>query len=82
MGYTLKVAKTIAVELDANELKLLLVAIRQVKHTFSIAEAQSRAAGEPIDPQYEPVQDLYNGLERRFTDLMEELSQDGPMLIK
>jgi len=78
----LKVAKTIAVELDANELKLLLVAIRQVKHTFSIAEAQSRAAGEPLDPQYEPVQDLYNGLERRFTDLMEELSQDGPMLIK
>ena len=78
----MKVAKTVAVELDENELKLLLVAIRQVKHTFSIAEAQSRAAGEPLDPQYEPVQELYNGLERRFAELMDELSNDGPMLIK
>jgi hypothetical protein len=76
------VARTIPVELDANELKLLLVAIRQVKHTFNIAEAQSRAAGEPLDPQYEPVQELYTELERRFTDLMEELSNDGPILIK
>ena len=75
-------AKTIAVELDANELKLLLVAIRQVRHTFNIAEAQSRAAGEPLDPQYEPVQELYNDLERRFAELMDELSKDGPILLK
>jgi hypothetical protein len=78
----LKVPKSIVVELDANELKLLLAAIRQVKHTFSIAEAQSRAAGEPLDPQYEPVQDLYQSLERKFTDLLEELSKDGPIRIK
>ena len=78
----MKVAKTIPVELDANELKLLLVAIRQVKHTFNIAEAQSRAAGEPLDPQYEPVQEMYSQLERKFNDLLEELSQDGPMLVK
>jgi hypothetical protein len=78
----LKVEKTVAVELDANELKLLLVAIRQVKHTFNIAEAQSRAAGEPLDPQYEPVQELYTQLERKFTDLMGELAQEGPILIK
>lgn len=82
MGYTLKVVKTVAVELDANELKLLLVAIRQVKHTFNIAEAQSRAAGEPLDPQYEPVQEMYTQLERKFADLMDELSQEGPILIK
>jgi hypothetical protein len=82
LGYTLKVEKTVAVELDANELKLLLVAIRQVKHTFNIAEAQSRAAGEPLDPQYEPVQELYTQLERKFTDLMGELAQEGPILIK
>ena len=74
--------KNVAVELDANELKLLLVAIRQVKHTFNIAEAQSRAAGEPLDPQYEPVQEMYSQLERKFNDLLEELSQDGPMLVK
>jgi hypothetical protein len=75
------VAKTVAVELDVNELKLLLVAIRQVRHTFSIAEAQSRAAGEPLDPQYEPVQEQYNRLERRFAELIEELSEGGPILI-
>jgi len=78
----LKVQKNVAVELDANELKLLLVAIRQVKHTFNIAEAQSRAAGEPLDPQYEPVQEMYSQLERKFNDLLEELAQDGPMLVK
>jgi hypothetical protein len=83
LGYTLKVPNNVVVELDANELKMLLVAIRQVKHTFNIAEAQSRAAGEPLDPQYEPVQEMYNQLERKFTDLMDELSQDdGPMLVK
>jgi hypothetical protein len=76
------VAKTIPVELDENELKLLLAAIRQVKHTFSIAAAQSRAAGDELDPQYEPVQELYDRLERKFADLMEELSNDGPILLK
>ena len=78
----MKVAKTVAVELDANELKLLLAAIRQVKHTFAIAEAQSRAAGEPLDPQYEPIQEAYTQLERKFSDLLEELGCEGPMLVK
>jgi hypothetical protein len=78
----LKVSNNVAVELDANELKLLLVAIRQVKHTFAIADAQSRAAGEPLDPQYEPVQELYTQLERKFSDLMDELSNPGPILLK
>ena len=36
------------VPLDENEIKMLLVAIRQVQHTFTIAEAQSVAAGEPL----------------------------------
>jgi hypothetical protein len=76
------VPKTVAVELDENELKMLLVAIRQVRHTFNIAEAQSRAAGEQLDTQYEPVQKLYGDLERKFVDLMDELSNEGPMLIK
>lgn len=63
-------ARTVAVELDENELKLLLVAIRQVKHTFTIAEAQSSAAGEPLDPQYQPVQDSYGRLERKLAALI------------
>lgn len=75
-------AKTVPVELDANDIKLLLAAIRQVEHTFNIAEAQSRAAGEPIDPQYEVVQEQYQRLERTFKELLDELSQEGPILIK
>ena len=80
--YTLEVSKTIPVKLDANELKLLLVAIRQVRHTFNIAEAQGRAAGEPLDPQYEPVQEAYNQLERKLEEMMQELSNEGPILLK
>jgi hypothetical protein len=60
------VARTVTVELDDDELKLLLVAVRQVKHTFRIAEAQSREAGEPLAPEYQPVQDLYDRLERKL----------------
>jgi len=80
--YTLTVSNTVVAELDANELKLLLAAIRQVRHTFAIADAQSRAAGEALSDQYEPVQEAYNGLERKFQELLEELSSDGPMLVK
>jgi hypothetical protein len=80
--YTRRVARTIPVELDENELKLLLVAIRQVKHTFSIAEAQSQAAGEPLDPQYQPLQDLYIRLEQKLSGLMGEASPEKPFRIK
>lgn len=59
-------ARRISIDLDENELKLLLVAIRQVKHTFNIAEAQSRAAGEPLGPQYQPVQEMYARLEEKL----------------
>jgi hypothetical protein len=58
------------VELDEAELKLLLVAIRQVKHTFTIAEAQSRAAGEPLDAQYGHVEEMYERLEKKLSALL------------
>ena len=75
-------ARTVALELDENELKLLLVAVRQVKHTFNIAEAQSRAAGEPLDPQYQPVQDLYDRLEQKLAALVTDLSGERRVRIK
>lgn len=75
-------ARTVSVTLDENELKLLLVAIRQVRHTFNIAEAQSRAAGEPLDPEYQPVQDLYDRLERKLADLIPEPGIEKPFRIK
>ena len=65
------VARTIRLDLDEQELKLLLVAIRQVKHTFTVAEAQSRAAGEPLDPQYQPVQEMYVRLEQKVAAAMD-----------
>ena len=75
-------AGTVTIELDENELKLLLVAVRQVKHTFNIAEAQSRAAGEPLDPEYQPVQDLYDRLERKLTARMSDAPPEKPFRIK
>jgi hypothetical protein len=76
------VARTVTVQLDENELKLLLVAIRQVKHTFNIAEAQSKAAGEPLDPEYQPVQDLYDSLERKLASLIPDTAPEKPFRIK
>ena len=75
-------ARTVTVEFDENELKLLLVAVRQVKHTFQIAEAQSREAGEPLDPQYQPVQDLYDRLEQKLAGQIADTSPDKPFRIK
>jgi hypothetical protein len=76
------VPQIVTVELDENELKLLLVAIRQVKHTFTIAEAQSREAGEPLDPQYQPVQDLYDRLEQKLAARIEGGTPEKPFRIK
>jgi hypothetical protein len=58
-----------ALELDDNEIKLLLVAIRQVQHTFTIAEAQSAAAGEPLAADYEGVREAYQRLHRKLSEL-------------
>jgi hypothetical protein len=58
-----------ALELDDNEIKMLLVAIRQVQHTFTIAEAQSAAAGEPLAADYEGVREAYQRLERKLSAL-------------
>jgi hypothetical protein len=57
------------VQLDDNEIKMLLVAIRQVQHTFTIAEAQSTAAGEPLAADYESVREAYERLHRKLSAL-------------
>jgi hypothetical protein len=64
---------TYHLDLDENELKLLLAAIRQVKHTFTIAEAQSSAAGQPLAEEYQPLQEAYARLHNRIAHLL-----DGP----
>jgi len=57
------------VPLDENEIKMLLVAIRQVQHTFVIAEAQSVAAGEPLAGDYEDLREAYVRLHDKLSDL-------------
>jgi hypothetical protein len=59
------------VELDENEIKMLLVAVRQVQHTFNIAETQSAAAGEPLTAGYEDVREAYERLQRKLSGLIE-----------
>ena len=75
-------ARTIPVELDENEIKLLVVAIRQVRHTFHIAEAQSREAGEPLGTQYQPVEELYDRLEKKLAGLIADTASEKPFRIK
>lgn len=66
-------------ELEENEVKLLLVAIRQVRNTFAIAEAQSKAAGQPLGEEYAPVQEAYDLLHAKLNALIEP---QGPQLVK
>jgi hypothetical protein len=67
------------VELDDNEVKMLLVAIRQVRHTFNVAESQSIAAGEPLSAEYEGVREAYERLHRKLAELVGE---DKPYIVK
>jgi hypothetical protein len=70
------------VELDDTEIKLLLVAIRQVEHTFTIAEAQSVAAGEPLATDYQGVRESYRRLARKLT-VPDETSDSGkPYIVR
>jgi len=69
------VAGNYTVELSESELKMLLVAIRQVKNTIQIAEAQSREAGEPLSPEYDSVRESYDRLEKRLAGLLQPGAQ-------
>ncbi len=66
-------------ELDDNEVKMLLVAIRQVQNTFAIAEAQSKAAGQPLGEEYAPVQEAYGALHAKLNALIDPR---GPQILK
>jgi len=70
------------IELDDTEIKLLLVAIRQVEHTFTIAEAQSVAAGEPLATDYGGVRESYQRLHRKLSMLGETKDSDKPYIVR
>ena len=70
------------IELDDTEIKLLMVAIRQVEHTFTIAEAQSLAAGEPLAADYQGVRESYQRLARKLSMPGETNDSGKPYLVK
>ena len=69
-------------QLDDNEIKMLLVAIRQVQHTFTIAEAQSSAAGEPLTTEYENIREAYDRLYHTLADLAGAPGVGKPHIVK
>jgi hypothetical protein len=67
-------------ELDDAEIRLLMVAIRQVEHTFTIAERQSMEAGEPLAADYDDVRQAYERLYQKLSELAGEAGK--PYLVK
>jgi hypothetical protein len=70
------------VPLDDNEIKMLLVAIRQVQHTFTIAESQSAAAGEPLAGDYEDLKEAYARLHDKLSALTGGAGAGRPHVVK
>jgi hypothetical protein len=70
------------VQLDDNEIKMLLVAIRQVQHTFTIAEQQSAAAGEPLASDYESLRESYQRLHQKLSALAGRAGAGKPHVVK
>lgn len=70
------------VPLDDNEIKMLLVAIRQVQHTFTVAEAQSSAAGEPLKDDYHDLQEAYQQLHQKLSALAQTPPAGKPRIVK
>ena len=70
------------VPLDENEIKMLLVAIRQVQHTFTIAESQSAAAGEPVAGDYESLKEAYLQLHNKLAMQMGAKNPVKPHIVK
>jgi hypothetical protein len=70
------------VQLDDNEIKMLVVAVRQVQHTIAIAEAQSSAAGEPLADDYESVREAYERLHHKLSGLIGGAGTGKPRIVK
>jgi len=70
------------VQLTDNEIKMLVVAIRQVQHTFTVAEAQSAAAGERLAEDYDNVREAYEGLHRKLSALIGGAESRTPHIVK
>lgn len=68
--------------LDDNEIKMLLAAIRQVQHTFTIAEQQSAAAGEPLAGDYENLREAYVRLHVKLSALAGGAGAGKPRIVK
>jgi hypothetical protein len=70
------------VQLDENEIKMLLAAVRQVQHTFTIAEQQSAAAGEPLAADYDALREAYVRLHDKLSVLVGGTGARKPHIVK
>jgi hypothetical protein len=62
------VAKTYQLALTEQELKLTIAALRQVRHTFEVA--QRHDASEELVAEYEQVIAMYDDLHQRLEALL------------
>ena len=57
------------IDLTPEEIRLLVVAVRQVRNTFAIGQSQLEAAGQSLDPQYKQLDGAYLQLLERLSAL-------------
>jgi hypothetical protein len=55
------------VELNEEELKLVVAALRQVRYTFEVAH---RAGQESLTEDYQQVEEMYEALHNRLAGLL------------
>jgi hypothetical protein len=65
------------VELNEQELKLIIAAVRQARHTFAVAQRHERKLAD----EYARVDEMYEDLDGRLSRLLEPPGS-GPVRVK
>ena len=61
-------ARNLQVPLTVDEIKLIVVALRQVRHTFAVAKQQGET--DPLVAEYELFDDLFEQLHDKFVEII------------
>ena len=62
------VARNLQVPLTVDEIKLIVVALRQVRHTFAVAKQQGET--DTLVAEYEVFDDLFQQLHDKFVEIL------------
>jgi hypothetical protein len=65
------------IELSEQELKLIVAALRQARHTFEVARRQE----EKLASEYRPVEEAYDELDHKLSRLLSP-GEAGPQRVK